>query len=328
MQSRKSKILTWLLGAVLCLPAAACEPDAPHPVGVEEETMLAARAGPNVVNVAAERLEFITSVDQLGSGWTTFRFKNRSSVPHLVAIEKLPVFMGEQITLEDYREDLVPPFQNLMDLIIGRPFTFPAAGLDFPAWAPTFIGGPGITSPGETSQVTVFLEPGLYVIECYMKRPDGTFHTLTMVEDLTVTEAANAAGAPPKPSVRLTLSSISGITVEGAIDRPGTHTVEVFFEDQAVYEHVLGHDVYVVRVDAGADLDEVAEWINWIQPTAAFPAGGLTSPAPATLLGGAQDSPAGSTSYFTVHLEKGDYAWIAEVPDPAGKNMLKTFSVP
>lgn len=37
--------------------------------------------------------------------------------------------------------------------------------------------------------------------------------------------------------------------------------------------------------------------------------------------------PAGSTAYLTVHLTPGHYAWIAEVPDPAAKGMLKTFTV-
>lgn len=37
--------------------------------------------------------------------------------------------------------------------------------------------------------------------------------------------------------------------------------------------------------------------------------------------------PAGNTAYITVNLEPGNYAWVAEVPNPKEKNMLKTFSV-
>ena len=37
--------------------------------------------------------------------------------------------------------------------------------------------------------------------------------------------------------------------------------------------------------------------------------------------------PAGSTGYFTVTLEPGDYAWVSEVPGASSKGMLKRFSV-
>jgi len=35
----------------------------------------------------------------------------------------------------------------------------------------------------------------------------------------------------------------------------------------------------------------------------------------------------GSVAYFTVDLSPGNYAWVAEVPDPQGKGMLETFTV-
>ena len=37
--------------------------------------------------------------------------------------------------------------------------------------------------------------------------------------------------------------------------------------------------------------------------------------------------PTGSTGYFTVTLEPGNYAMISEVPNTLSKNMLKTFVV-
>jgi len=35
----------------------------------------------------------------------------------------------------------------------------------------------------------------------------------------------------------------------------------------------------------------------------------------------------GDTGYFTVNLSPGRYVLISEVPNPASKNMLKTFVV-
>lgn len=54
---------------------------------------------------------------------------------------------------------------------------------------------------------------------------------------------------------------------------------------------------------------------------------GLEVPAPATFLGGVNEMPVGSTGYLTVDLEPGQYAWIAEVPKPMEKGMLKSFTV-
>lgn len=316
-------------GAVVAvLLAAGCE-NAPSQAEVRPGTdaEFAARAGPNVVNVTARHQEFVTSAREIGSGWTTLRLKNRSHAPHFLILEQMPEFEGEQKTVEDSREEVVPVFQNFMDLFREEPLSFPEAGFDLPDWYGDveFVGGVGLVSPGETGQVTLNLEPGTYVIECYVKTSDGTFHSANgMIEGLTVTQASNAAGAPPRSSLRLTVSSRDGITGDGEISSPGIHTIEVRFEDQSVYSHLLGHDVHLVRLDEGADLGELATWMNWMVP------GSLASPAPAGVrfLGGTQDMPGGSTTYVTAKLKRGDYAWIAEVPDPAGKDMLVEFSVP
>ena len=63
--------------------------------------------------------------------------------------------------------------------------------------------------------------------------------------------------------------------------------------------------------------------MNWSDPK------GLIEPAPfaITFLGGVNDMPEGNTGYFTVTLEKGNYALISEVPNALSKNMLKTFVV-
>lgn len=288
--------------------------------------------GPNVVEVSAlhndetgEHL-FDLATDEVPSGWTTFRFTNAAHAVHFVILEKMPVVDGEQKTVEDSEAQVVPVFQNIMDDINGKAPRFPDAGFELPAWYADvlFVGGPGLTASGEMSETTVKLAPGTYVIECYVKMQDGTFHSAVgMIEGLTVTEAPNGA-APPQSSLRLTLSSTDGITVDGAISEPGEHTVEVRFADQAAYAHFLGHDVHLARLDGSADMEALGAWMNWAAP------GGLGEPAPSGVrfLGGAQDMPGGSTTYLNVDLQAGEHAWIAEVPDPAAKGMLQTFTVP
>jgi hypothetical protein len=319
-------VLTTVLA--LGLAALGCEDTVTDPsTGLETSFGNADRAGPNVVHVAADDHEFVTSHQEIASGWTTFRFENQSHAPHFLIIEKMPEFEGDQKTVEDSEAEVVPVFQNFMDSFRSEPLSFPSMGFALPAWYADviFMGGPGLTSPGETSETRVHLEPGTYVIECYVKTDDGTFHsTKGMIEGLVVGERSNAAGEPPRTSGRLTVSFSDGISIDRAPRRPGTQTFEVHFADQTVYSHFLGHDVHLVRLETGADTEALETWMNWVIP------GSLASPGPAgvTFLGGVQDMPAGSTAYLRATLTPGDYAWIAEVPDASGKNMLATFSIP
>ena len=96
------------------------------------------------------------------------------------------------------------------------------------------------------------------------------------------------------------------------------------FKDQTVHEHFLGHDVHLVKLDESTDLDALNNWMNWSAPTGLSGLGveGVT------FIGGTQEAPAGDTTYFTAHLKPGNYALIAEVPDPRSKGMLQTFSIP
>ena len=103
----------------------------------------------------------------------------------------------------------------------------------------------------------------------------------------------------------------------------GKHTFGVTFVDQKQYETLLGHDVNLVKIDDFSNLDSLNLWINAADITA------FRTPAPKgiTFLGGVNDSPAGSTGYFTVDLKPGNYAFISEVPNANEKGMLKTFTI-
>lgn len=313
------------LGAAL-LTLGASVPDPASSAGSEA----------NVLEVTADgHTSFELGADEIPSGWTTLRFDNASNVIHFALVGKMPSVDGAQKTVEDSKAEVVPVFQNIMDDINGKQPRFPEAGFELPAWygEVVYLGGPGLTSPGETSEVTLDLEPGTYVIECYVKMADGTFHsTEDMIEGLTVTDASSdaasarssgTADAAPAADAGVSISVDGGIETNGSL-APGRRTVEVTFTDQDAHEHFLGHDVHLVRLEDGADLAELGAWMSWADP------GGLTEPAPSGVrfLGGTQEMPAGASAYVTAELEAGDYAWIAEVPDPASKDMLVTFTVP
>ena len=114
--------------------------------------------------------------------------------------------------------------------------------------------------------------------------------------------------------------------------RPGRHAVAVTFEDQSVYDNLVGHDTHLIRLDDATTAEDVNDWMNWMD------AGGLASDGtePGTFLGGVETiltpdllaGTASETAYAHVTLKPGDYAWVAEVPDPRSKGLLTEFSVP
>lgn len=275
-------------------------------------------AAPGVVDIVVDgHVEMRVSRTEVPAGWTTFRLRNESSAVHFVAIEKFPEGRG----IDDFRRDVAPVFQNLMDTFNEKPLSFPEAGSTLPEWfgGVRFMGGPGLHSPGRTGAVTVQLEPGTYVLECYVKTEGEVFHSaMGMATELTVTAAASDA-VEPEATMELTLSSETGIGMPDEV-RAGQHVVAVHFEDQTAYDHFLGHDVHLVRLDDGTDEQALADWMDWTG------SGDLAEPTPATFVAGIQDMPAGSTGYIHVELEPGDYAWVSEVPDPAGHDMLRRFS--
>lgn len=272
---------------------------------------------PAVIEVTARNhVEFALSTNQVPSGWTTLRLRNETHAVHFGFLVRLP----EGRTIEDYKQVITPLFQNLIDQASGRPLTTPELGTDLPSWYGDmqFMGGPGLLAPGRTGEVTINLRPGVYVIECYIKAPDGRLHSfLGMVDQIDVTDDASPAREPTS-DVTMTLSIDSGIVVQDSV-RSGERTIAVHFKDQKVYENFAGHDVHLVRLDDEAKVDELVAWIG--SPT------GLEESVPVEFLGGTHDMPAGSTAYLTVRLEPGTYAWVAEVPNAAERGFLKRFTV-
>lgn len=277
----------------------------------------------SLVEVKTEHMNFIMP-DEIPSGWNTFRYHNESHMIHFILIEKMPAFEGEQMALEDYKEKIAPVFQAAMDLINqGKPQQGFAEFGNLPAWVSqvVYTGGVGLISPGETAQTTLKLDPGVYVMECYIKT-NGRFHSVDgMAKQFTVTEHSSNASPPEKATLRMTLSKAGGIEIEGKL-RPGLHTIAVHFKDQTVHENALGHDVHLVKLEEDTNMSELETWMNWADPK------GLETPEPATFLGGTQEMPAGNTAYITTVLKPGRYAWISEVPAPSSKGMLQTFTVP
>lgn len=285
---------------------------------------------------------FQLSSDEIMSGWTTFQFQNASSYDHFFVIYKVPdegiaaAEAADEPLLEHWFKGVTEPFQmeynpyvngdidygqfvdNLVASIMEKgPWFFD------PGASP--MGGPGFTAAGQTSKTTVFLEPGEYVVECYVKNEDEIFHSyIGMLEQLTVTDDVSGI-EEPAATISMKISSTDGIQVDQELNA-GAHQVEITYEDQTSYDHLLGHNVQLVKLNDKGDeelLSNLAAWMDWRQK------GSLVDRAPegALFLGGSMEMTEGGVAYFHIDLEPGDYAWIAEIPNPADHGMLKTFTV-
>ena len=273
-----------------------------------------------VVDIITQNMDF-QMPDTIQSGWINFSYKNQSPQTHFFLIEKFP----DDKTLEDAKNDVVPHFSNGMKFINERQGEKAMAEFGkLPEWYSKvkFLGGSGLISPGKTAETMVQLDPGYYLMECYVKMSNGEFHTaMGMIRDFVVSDSSSG-NEKPTGAINIDISSTEGIVFNDSIE-PGPQTFSVFYKDQSVYEHFIGHDVNLVKLEDGANIKDLESWMNWADPK------GLIDPAPnnITFLGGVNNLPAGSTGYFTAGLEPGNYVLISEVPNASAKNMLKTFVV-
>ena len=307
-----------MLVTLALLMLGACKSD---PKKKQETEALANEDDPQVVNVVTRSMEFYAP-DTIPSGWTTFIYENQSTEPHFILLDKYP----EGVTIENTIEEVAPAFEEGMSLIMeGKMEESMEAFGKLPEWFSqvVFSGGTGLISPEETAISWVKLDPGYYIMECYVRMPDGRFHTsMGMAKELIVTEEDSGL-SPPVSDIDINIESQGGIVWDGQ-PKAGKNTFKVTYGDQIVHENFVGHDVNLVRMEEGADMKAFEAWINWATPTGLMSS---TLPEGFTFLGGTNDAPAGSIHYFEVNLEPGQYVLISEVPNAGEKGLLKTFTV-
>ena len=284
----------------------------------EEEVMEEVPA--SSMNIVTLNMDF-QAPDTIPSGWVTWVYQNKSTQPHFILIDDYI----DTITVVEFRDELLPAFgEGISKLYEGKNDEAMAAFGKIPEWysGTTWPGGVGLTSPGITSETTLNLKPGYYVMECYVKMEGGMFHTnMGMYKELIVSDEVSPL-AEPTADYSISISSETGIDFV-APEKAGTYTFQVNFIDQKSYEHFQGHDVNLVKIDDSGNMEALETWMNWLELE------GLIDPVPEgfTFMGGVNDMPAGSKGYFKVNLEPGKYALISEVPSASSKNLLKVFEV-
>lgn len=269
-----------------------------------------------VVNVIAEDYAF-QAPDEIPSGWSTFQLLNEGKETHFVFLTRLP----DGKTFDDYMEEVASVFNDALYELKSGEFSKEEVtaqlAQNIPNWfySAVRMGGLGLLEAGSAARVTLKLEPGNYFMECYLKTADGEFHAIEgMARPLTVTNKSTGAH-PPEADFEMTLSN-EGIDISDDLTA-GQQTIAVHFAEHP--EIGPQHDVHLAKLNNQTELSEIVEWMDWLSVD------GFNSPAPTTFVGGSQEMPTGYTSYITVNLEPGRYAWISQLT--ASQGLVKEFTI-
>lgn len=205
--------------------------------------------------------------DVVSAGPVSFVLQNEGQEEHHAQFVRL----NDGVTLEQFGAALRQ----------GPPAAFPLV---------TFRGGPSVTRPGQTSfAVTLDLEPGTYMMLCFIESPDGVPHLAKgMVRPFTV--------APP-----LTVT-LRDFAFEVPEIRAGVQTLRV------VNQGPQPHEMVIARVPADVTPEQIA---------AALQSPEAPPPFPMENLSGMQALTAGLSGWVTVDFTPGTYVLLCFVPDPA-----------
>lgn len=274
----------------------------------------------NIIEVTTTGMDFALDAE-LKSGWNTFKYNNNSGEVHFFILEKLP----DSIRLKNYEEELIPVFKEGFNLALENKLEESKKSFEkIPAWFSKveLSGGVGLVSPNNSGTTSIYLAPGYYAMECYVRMSDGIAHVFHgMLKEIHVTDKKNNH-EEPVANYNVSISSTEGIVCSDSITA-GTRVFKVNFKDQKMYEHFMGHDVNLVKVDNNANIDELVTWLNVADLNT------FRNPAPKgfTFLGGVEDLGNNKSGYFTANLTKGNYVLIAEIPDAKNRKMLFHFKV-
>jgi hypothetical protein len=136
------------------------------------------------------------------------------------------------------------------------------------------LGGPGFAYPPGTTNATMMLEPGNYVLACFVgsaREDRNRYHLLKgMFRPLTVLPANGAPAPLPAPDVVLTIDSADQVTFSTPITRAGPWRVLVRNNSAKRLE------LAIVRVLPGHTAEEARGWRRREgKPPVSEPWGGL-----------------------------------------------------
>jgi uncharacterized cupredoxin-like copper-binding protein len=231
---------------------------------------------PRVVTVKAYDYRFEAPA-RVPAGTITFRMENAGKELHHLWIVKLT---GKK-TADDFTKAM-------------RAW---GTALKMPSWA-IDVGGPNSASPGTTAEGTMTLDPGTYMLVCWVPSPDGMLHVMKgMVKPMTITaRPTSEADVEPVADIDMVLDDYT-FELSKPIT-PGRHVIRV--ENRAAQTH----EVVIARLNPGQSAARALIWIN----------DGQAGPGP-TVLGGASGLAKGRHMFITVDFAPGRYALYCVIPD-------------
>ena len=251
----------------------------------------AAPTRPDVVTFSAWEHRF-DGPAQLPAGQATIRLKNRGKQPHQLQFLKLE----EGRTAADFAAALKSGSQSL------------------PTWA-KHMGGPNSVDAGHSSEATLYLEPGSYVIICGMPGKQHRTHAeLGMQKALRVMDT-KASPAEFAGNFHMAMFDYEYVVVQPL--RRGRHTFYV------INRGSLNHQASVIRLHSGASAEDVLTALEQDNP----------SRVPGTLIGGMSGLEPGRDGSFTAELTPGRYAIMCLFSNAhaseshAAKGMVMNFTI-
>jgi hypothetical protein len=257
--------------AVATLAFSTAVAQGPSRAKVANAITSAAPAKAPIVRVSGMDFSF-DAPDVIPAGLTEFRFLNKGPALHHMQIFRLE---GGK-TVDDLRAALANP---------GPP----------PAWVKE-VGGPNAAAPGLESNATLMLEPGNYVLICFVDIGGPPHFMKGMLRAMRVAPSTDASAPTPKVDATATLFDY-GFKLSSPI-QAGTRTIRVL---NSGAQH---HEIELIQLSPGAS---AADFLKWV--------GKMEGPPPGTPLGGVSGLDVGGSQYFTADFAPGNYALVCFLPD-------------
>lgn len=210
----------------------------------------------------------------VSTGIVTVVMQNEGAEPHHTQLVRL----NENVTVEAFGGALMQ----------GPEAAFPLV---------SFTGGPGVADPGGTSQATMNLTAGQYMMLCFVETAQGVPHlALGMIRPFQV--------APPPSPAQTPQADTTVLMRDFSFDSPtitrGERTLRVVNEGPQI------HEMAVIR--ASAPLPEVVAALMNLEDQPSFPIESY---------GGLQAIDARASAWVTMNFTPGTYVFICFIPDPA-----------
>ena len=217
----------------------------------------------NAVELRGDEYAFVLP-ETIEGGWTSLEFTNTGREWHEFALAKL----GEGKTIADVQRYLADPKSQQQPP---------------PDWVQIRAGIPTLDA-GEKASLTEQLEPGRYVLLCFLDAADGKTHIEHGMLREFVAEG-NAEAERPEADATLVLGTWQAAPQLEA----GERTIELRNDrDQP-------GSVFLTSFEPGKTEEDLERWEKT----------GMRGPAPARFLGGVIDVPPHTSVYYTVNLDEG-----------------------